>query len=59
MTIARAREKLVIWITWHLPKQVVYWCAIRLVAHATTGKYSNQNVTQLTATEALERWEIT
>jgi hypothetical protein len=52
------REKAAMWFAWHLPKWVVYWCAIRLGAHATTGKYSNTNVPELTFTDALKRWEM-
>lgn len=46
------------WIAWHAPKELVYWCSIRLVAYATYGKYSHQIVPELTAMEALERWPI-
>jgi len=48
------------WLTrfvWHLPRSLVYWCAIRVMSHATTGEYDNQIVPDLTAMEALERWE--
>jgi len=51
------RERLVIWIAWHLPRKVAYWAAIRVGAHATTGPWSNQLVPELHFTEALERWE--
>lgn len=40
-----------------LPKAVVYYAAIRLFVHATTGEYSNQEVPALTAMDALKRWE--
>jgi hypothetical protein len=40
-----------------LPRKLVYFCAIRLMAHATQGKWSSQNVPELTAMDALERWE--
>lgn len=52
------KEKLQIFIAWRLPKGVVYWCAIRLMAHATQGKYGNQIVPELTAMDALKRWEM-
>ena len=39
-----------------LPKDVVYFCAIRVMANATTGKYSKQIVPNLKAMTALERW---
>jgi hypothetical protein len=43
-------------IAWLLPKKLVYWCAIRLLSHATVGKYNNQVVPDLKAMDALERW---
>lgn len=46
---------------WHilayiLPADLVYFAVIRLVAHATTGKYGSTNVVKLSAMDALERW---
>jgi hypothetical protein len=34
------------------------WCAVRLMAHATVGQYSKQIVPELTAIDALKRWNI-
>ena len=39
-----------------LPKRLVYWATIRLIAHATTGKYSNTHVPTLTVIDALNCW---
>lgn len=50
-------EKLTMWLAWRLPRRLAYWCAIRVLAHGTTGKFSGQVVPELTATEALKRWE--
>jgi hypothetical protein len=44
------------WLAWKLPRQLVYWCAIRLIAHATQGKYSATVAPDLGAIEALKRW---
>jgi len=44
------------WLAQRLPKRLVYSASIRLISHATTGKYGNTVVPQLTAVEALERW---
>lgn len=49
-------EKLLMAVAWRLPRRLVYWAAIRLMAHATTGQYSDQETNALTALEALERW---
>ena len=48
--------KLWTWMAWHLPERLVYWATIRLMANATTGKYSNQATPDLLAIEALSRW---
>ena len=45
------------WIAWRLPKKVVYWAAIRLIAYATSGRYGNTVVPELGAMDALKRWE--
>ena len=49
-------EKIWMEIAWILPKRLVYWCSVRLMANATVGKYSNTVVPELKAMEALERW---
>ena len=40
-----------------LPKRVLYFCGIRILAIGTTGKHSSQIVSELTAIEALDRLE--
>jgi hypothetical protein len=49
-------EKVCVWIAWKLPKPLVMWCAIRLMAHATTGQY-NQEPDSVSIMDALKRWE--
>jgi len=49
-------EKFWIWIAYKLPRNLVKWAAVRLMASATVGKHSSQIVPDLTALEALERW---
>lgn len=51
------KERILIFVVWRLPKSLVMWAAIRLIAHATAGKYETQLVPELTALEALKRWE--
>ena len=46
------------WAVKYFPKRVVYFCAMRVIAHATTGKYFNQIVPDLTAIDAVERWAM-
>ena len=57
-TIEWARERFVLALVWRLPRWVIYWAAIRLMAHATTGRYGSQVVPDLRAMDALERWEM-
>ena len=49
-------EKVVMWIAWHLPKPIVYWCAIRVGCNATQDQWSNQIVPELKFMDALKRW---
>ena len=49
--------RLKMWITWKLPRWLVMWASIRLMAHATAGPYSETVVPELTVTEALRRWD--
>ncbi len=51
------KERLLTWIAWRLPKSIVKWAAVRMFAHATTGEYSGQVVPDLTAMDALKRWD--
>ncbi len=55
--IAKYKEKFMCKIAWVVPKQLVYFCAVRLMAHATQGEYGSQIVSDLTAMDALKRWE--
>jgi hypothetical protein len=50
------KEKLLIRVAWMLPRKLAYWCAVRVMSHATVGEYSRQIVPELTALEALQRW---
>lgn len=52
----RAYEALLIRVAHALPRRLVMWCAIRVMANATTGEHSNQVVPELLAMDALERW---
>jgi hypothetical protein len=44
------------WIADHLPRKLVYWCAIRLGVHASSGEWSGEEVPGLLFMDALERW---
>ena len=51
------KEKFFVWLSYKLPRKLVYYAAIRMFAHATTGEYSEQEVPTTTVMEALNRWE--
>lgn len=51
------KEKIKMSIAWAMPKWLVYWCGVRLMANATTGRYSSQVVPELKAIDAFRRWE--
>lgn len=50
------KEKFYLWFVWKLPKELIKWATIRLIANATTGKYGNTIVPELKAMDALDRW---
>ncbi|MDD5053446.1 MAG: hypothetical protein PHO27_11995 [Sulfuricurvum sp.] len=49
-------DKFLSWLAWKLPEALVGYCFIRVIAMATTGKYSSTVVPELKATDALRRW---
>ena len=57
MNIYRIKEWLQFKIAWLLPKWLIYFASIRMIAHATQGKYGHTMVVDLTAMDALKRWE--
>lgn len=51
------KEKLQKWIAYRLPRWLVEWAAIRLIADAVKGhNYASTKVQSLTAVEALRLW---
>ena len=62
--MARRREyrmrwwtALATWLAWHLPREVVYWCAVRVAVNASQGKWSGSETPGVTVVEMLERWD--
>lgn len=49
-------ERIWLWIARRLPRKLVYWATIVLIAEATRGPYSTQIVPDLTAMDALKRY---
>ena len=52
-------EKIKMFVAWRMPEWLVYWCTLRLGAHATTGEYENQIVPDLRFMDAINRWPTT
>ena len=50
-------DRVYMWIAWHLPRGLVYWTAMRLIAHATQGPWAETEAPSLGAMDALARWE--
>ena len=55
----RLKQNLWFWIAMHVPSTLVYWCGIRLGVWATTGLFSATIVSEISLTEALDRWDWT
>jgi hypothetical protein len=53
-----AKEAFWRWLAWKLPGPLVYWASVRLVTRATSGSFEDTIVPDLTAMEALQRWEL-
>jgi hypothetical protein len=51
------QERAALAIAWRLPRWLVYWCAIRVGAKATTGQYGTTEAPKLLFMDALKRWE--
>ena len=52
----RYRDKVVMWVAWKLPHRLVYWCAVRVSAQASTGAYGHEITPEITMMDALDRW---
>lgn len=49
--VRRLTEKAAIWIAWHLPREIVKWCYIRVAVAGENGNPGEQRVAG-----PLERW---
>ena len=59
MRIEVMKEKLAMEIAWRMPRWLVYWCAVRVGADATTRDDMHRfegNVPDMTFLDALKRW---
>ena len=44
------------WLVKKLPKKLVYFCFMHVMAYSTTGKYGNTIVPELTGMNAIDRY---
>lgn len=44
------------WIAWRLPREIVYWCAIRLHTHAYTTVHPDAEMGTLDMTTVFDAW---
>lgn len=44
------------WLAWKLPRGLVKWCSVRLMADATCGTHSGKVVSEVTCLDALKAW---
>lgn len=44
------------WLVRRLPKRIVYFCFMHVMAHSTTGKYGDTIVPELTGMDAAKRY---
>jgi hypothetical protein len=49
-------EKFWIWLSWRLPKSLVYWCYIRMASHATLTKYKNREPNEVGIMDVMNCW---
>lgn len=54
----RLVEKFWIALAWAMPHDLVKWCALRMMAHATTGQWGHEVTPALLMTTALQRWSV-
>lgn len=52
-----SKDKIYRYIAWKLPRKLVMWCYMRVAAHATTGRWSQTIVPDLSMMDAIQRWD--
>jgi hypothetical protein len=51
------RERLAMWLAWHLPRWLAYWAFVRVAALATSGEWSGSVPDQVSIMEAMRRFD--
>jgi hypothetical protein len=55
--ISRLQNDFWEWLSYLLPRKLVYYATIRLWAYATTGKYSTVEAPSATVIDCIKRWK--
>jgi len=50
------KEKIQIWVVWHLPKWMIRWALARAFAKASVEKLPDREASTITVFEAAEGW---
>lgn len=50
-------ERMLIFIAWHMPRELVRWCFFRVFAHGTTGVFGRECPSDTRAMDLAKRWE--
>lgn len=45
------------WLAWKLPRGLVRWCSVRLMAASSCGSHSDRVVSEITCLDALNNWD--
>jgi len=54
--LKKIHDKFWMGLAWHMPRKLVYWCVVRATGFATTGKYSDTILPEITAAEVADRF---
>ena len=56
LMLKEVAEMIQIKIAWALPRKIVMWASIRLIANATQGAYGSEHPGDVSVMQALDRW---
>lgn len=55
--IRRLRRDWKMNVAWMMPRWLVYWCFVRMAAHATQGPWSSDHPDSVSVIDAMNRWD--
>ena len=56
--LASRKDKIWRWIACSLPRPIVMWAVFHMLAHATSGQWSNDRPDHIKVWTILERWDV-